>query len=232
MAQYFAKRVVSSNKLVKQLRREISAHPKKAAALGLLALVALWFWAPLVWGWIGSQDTETATEVEPVADGLPAQPPGPISNLQPTPKKEEKTESPRHPWQKLVKWMEDDWRTSAANVVSSRRDPFRTPKPEVAESQPKDETPEPDQQEVTPESLGLVLSGTAVGPRRRVAQIGGKTFRIGTTISVTKDGQQYQFTLVEVHSDRVVLERNAKRFELKIPTTGSSDRIELYGSTN
>ena len=222
---------MSSNKLVKQLRREVSAHPKKAAVLGLLALVALWFWAPLVWGLIGSQETETATEAQGLPDGLPAQPPGPISNLEPSPKTEQKTESPKHPWQKLVEWMEDDWRTSAANVVSSRRDPFRTPKPKVAESQPKDETPEPDQQEVTPENLGLVLSSTAVGPRRRLAQIGGKTFRSGAIITVTKDGRQYQFTLVEVHSDRVVLERNAKRFELKIPTAGGSDRIELYGST-
>jgi len=231
VTQYSAKRAVNSNKLVKHLRREVAAHPKKAAALGLLALVALWFWAPLIWGWIGLQDTETTTEVGPVAGGLPAQPPGPISSLQPAPKKEEKAERPRHPWQKLVEWIEDDWRTSAANVVSSRRDPFRTPKGEVAESQPKDETPKPDQQEVTPESLGLVLSSTAVGSRRRVAQIGGKTFRLGTTINVTKDGQQYQFRLVEVHSDRVVLERDAKRFELKIPTAGGSDRIELYGST-
>ncbi len=36
-------------KLTKQLRRDVAANPKKAALLGLMVVVALYFWGPLVW---------------------------------------------------------------------------------------------------------------------------------------------------------------------------------------
>ena len=40
------------DKLARQLRRDVAASPKKAVALGLMVLVALYFWAPMVWKWI------------------------------------------------------------------------------------------------------------------------------------------------------------------------------------
>jgi hypothetical protein len=40
---------VKLDKLVKQLRRDATANPKKTALLGVMALVALYFWGPLLW---------------------------------------------------------------------------------------------------------------------------------------------------------------------------------------
>ena len=53
------------NKLARQLRREAMANPKKAAVLGLLLLVALYFWGPLVWGRVAG---DGASEKPPAAE--------------------------------------------------------------------------------------------------------------------------------------------------------------------
>src|SRR5437660_3518976 len=43
---------VSLNKVTSQLRRDLAANPKKAAALALMVAVALYFWGPLAWKFI------------------------------------------------------------------------------------------------------------------------------------------------------------------------------------
>ena len=44
-------KLVKLHKLAKQARRDLLANPKKAAILGLMLLVALYFWGPLLWKW-------------------------------------------------------------------------------------------------------------------------------------------------------------------------------------
>ena len=48
------------DKLAKRLGRDLAANPKKAAALGVMALVALYFRAPLVWGWFSQGERKGA----------------------------------------------------------------------------------------------------------------------------------------------------------------------------
>ena len=219
--------LVNLKKLTKRLRREAAANPKKTAVLGLLVVVALWFWSPLVWGWIAPDDEQSVAEVGPTADATSKRSPTQKEKAQ-TP---EKPQAPKHPWRQLVKWMEDDPRTSPASLIAKMRDPFSTPQPKVAENKPKAEA-KPPQEEITPESLALTLSSTVVGGRRRVAQINGKTFEQGKSINVSKDGQQYRFKLLEVYSRRVVLQRDdGERYELKIPAETDPNRIEWHGST-
>lgn len=223
------------SKVSKQLRREAAANPRKAAVLGLLAAVALWFWAPLVVGWMAPDCGQTETVATALAtDVVPALPAKTPANPGTTPKK---AESPRYPWQQLVEWINNDLRTLTANFSLENRDPFVTPESQFVDPDP-DPMPEPDSQpekvppDVTPESLGLVLSSTIIGPRGRVARINGKSYGPGQTVKVSNDGQEIEFTLAEVHPRRVVLSREGKRFELKIPSAIRTGRIEMHGSSD
>ena len=221
-------------KVAKQLRREIITNPKRAAILGVLVVVALWFWAPLVWGWIAEDDPAVeATAEQSAADSATTLPTDSPAQSDTMPKE---AESPRHPWHQLVQWMDNDPRTSAATLMFPQRDPFLAPKTAVVEDQPEDqpedEPEEVQQEEVTPQGLGMVLSSTIVGPDRRVARINGKSYQEAGTVKLTKDGQQIEFTLVKVYPRRVVLERDGKLFELKIPSAADSGRIELSESTH
>jgi hypothetical protein len=222
---------VTLKRLGKQFRRELTKNPKKAAFLGLLVVVALYFWAPLVWGWVAkSGSTAGNTPAATVAGspaGLPAQSPTAAS---PTPGK---NDPPTLPWQQVVKLMDSDPRTLAADMVVQRSNPFAPPKTETPKLEPK---PEPETTKpalaMTAQGLGLVLSSTIIGPSRRVARINGKTFEQGQTIEVLKDGQHISLTLSEVQPRRVVLTRDSSQVELTIPDPIQSKRIEFTGKAN
>ncbi|MHC4180828.1 MAG: hypothetical protein ACYSWU_25290, partial [Planctomycetota bacterium] len=119
--------------------------------------------------------------------------------------------------------------TSAVNPLLGRRDPFLISSTGSAAAELKDE-PGETLLEATPENLGMVLSGIIVGPRRRVAQINGRSYRQGKTVRLVRDGQQIEFTLAAVYPRRIVLKRNGEQFELTIPAPVRSGRIELLGS--
>lgn len=230
------------SKVTRQLRRELTAHPKKAAVLGLLVLVALWFWAPLVWGWIAADDpaakapsasasvgnASSALPRGPAAVSVPAAP-ATIAAASSAATKVDKR--PNYPWHQLVQWMDNDPRTSPADPALGRRDPFLSGGTEVAEADLGD-GPTEIPSEAAPADLGMVLSSTIVGQRRRVAQINGKPYRQGEIVRLEKDGQQIEFTLAEVHPRRVVLRRKGHEFELSIPAPARSGRIELLASPN
>jgi hypothetical protein len=108
---------VNLGKLARQVKREAATNPKKAAVLGLMCLVAVWFWAPLVIDWVGPNEGSTAKTAKTVpaaavANGvsLAAARPGK------TPKDESPSPQPEHSWQKLVEWMERDPRTKPASL--------------------------------------------------------------------------------------------------------------------
>ncbi len=220
---------VTIDRFVKQLRREATANPKKAVVLGLLGVVALWFWAPLVWGWIGPDeaDGETAKAVTPTEPATIVASPMAVSPH--TNSKE--AEGRQHNWRQLDHWMNNDPQTLAATLVSDARDPFRASQTEVVNAKSTEEV-EKLPLEVTPESLGMSLSSTIIGPRRRMARIDGKTYQQGKPVTLVKDEQRIEFNLLEVHPRHVVLEREGVRFELKIPSRASTGRIEVFAGAN
>ncbi|MBW8884592.1 MAG: hypothetical protein JF612_07410, partial [Planctomycetia bacterium] len=55
-------KAVNLEKLAKQLRRDTAANPKKAAALGLMILVALYFWGPLAWKWFSASGSKRSAK--------------------------------------------------------------------------------------------------------------------------------------------------------------------------
>ncbi|NUQ64257.1 MAG: hypothetical protein HUU20_17445 [Pirellulales bacterium] len=218
---------MTKNKWIKRLRREITANPKKAAILGLLLLVAVYFWLPLVWGWVSEGGT-TASVPSPGAEEQPLLP----AAVAPQPSGEASSPAiPAYPWQQLVQWMNADLRAVSSDKLGALRDPFHTLGLLVAEREEEPEAAASKPPVVwTPESLGLQVSSTVAGPARGVALINGRIYEAGETIDVSKNGQTMTLTLAEVHPGRIILQSGQERFELAIPQRAISGRIELVGS--
>jgi len=220
---------MSLNKLVRQLRREAVANPKKAAILGVLALVAAYFWGPLVWGWVTlEQASGGAPNAETQADTEPATPAN-TASTQPEETSEKEQKACLYPWTQLDEWMREDPMTAPHEDLTGWRDPFASPSAgaDAAEGEETQAAVFP----VTPESLGVELSGTLIGPRRRVALIGGKAYRAGQTITIDHAGRPIDLELVEVHPRRIMLEWEGNRFDLAIPERKTAAQIERGGQT-
>ena len=213
-------------KLGKKLRREATASPKKAALLGLGALVAAYFWAPLILGWIGKEDTGVvATAVAQSTPAATTTPPASSAGQAAT----ENNKPTRPSWPQLAQWMESDPRTMTAPALTSTRDPFESAAAVAAEAEVVEQPKAPPPPVVTPAAAGLVLSSTIIGPQRRIAQINGKIYSVGQSIVVAKEKEPVtaRFTLIEVGPRRVVLESNGQRFDLLIPEPGQSSQMEI-----
>lgn len=218
------------SKWIKRLRREATANPKKAAVLGLLLVVALYFWAPLLRGWIGKKDlSEKDIAVAPASKGENAFP----LRAQETTTNKPAQEAAVHTWEEWDQWITRDPRTKAVKDLPVHRDPFLPVRKVVQEKTEKPLTPkriEPTRIAVTPASLSMQLSSTVVGPSPRLAVINGKVYREGEVISLNKDGRKVAFTLTQVRARQVILSSPDGRFELNLPERKRSGRLELSSS--
>lgn len=190
-----------------RLKRDVAKSPAKIAVLGLVILVAIWYWAPLIGSWLpGGGTTEasdnlevkpTASEdlvVKPVASGSPAI--SPVSN-----KGGKRPASIK--WQTVVGWLAKDFAAIPARLRDGQRDPFKREKAvsteELINQLLGDAEKEPEAEErQSPEIVGpnvelsklqLVLEGTIVGPRARSATINGNAYREGDKIPVIIDAE-------------------------------------------
>lgn len=215
----------------------MTANPKKAAFLGLLLVVAMYYWAPLVWGWIGPANSHAKEAKAALGQEIPSPNatgavPSPGSTGDPNTTTQGKKPTPDRSWDELVRCIEQDPRMKPAGGLASSRDPFHPVVREVAEKPKNDEMKAAEAAAtMTPEKLGLVLSSTVIAPRRRTALVNGRAYEQGQTIHAAKDGRQYEFTLSEVHPRRIVLKREDRQYELAIPRPASTGRLEMYGST-
>jgi hypothetical protein len=204
---------MNPSKLARQLRREAKANPKKAALLGLLLLVAVYYWGPMVWGWVAADEaTGSPPEASIGGDVAALDASAADTSERPTPEDESLV---THPWTQLDEWMRRDPMTRPVEDVTRWHDPFAVATALSEAVEPDGD--EPETSLVSPENLGIELSGTLVGPRRRVALIGGKAYREGQRIRIDRDGQSIEFELAEVHSRRIVLGREGRQFDLLIP---------------
>jgi len=214
---------VTLGKIKSRLRREMAANPKKAALLGLVTVVALYFWGPLIWGWLnqGEKNPVAAVPTTPASDiGQFAAVPANLSTDAP-----QKASTPSR--EQILQWMHDDPRMATAPPRTKARDPFEDPKSEAAnvKTEKKVKPPPP----ITPAAAGLVLTSTIIGPKRSIAQISGRTYVVGQTIEINKDKEAVRaaFRLEEIHSRRAILESRGIRFELTIPGADKSGKIEF-----
>lgn len=177
---------VNLQKLGKQLKRECVRSPKKAALLGIGLLVAGWFWAPLLQDWFGQKSTASSTTKKPtVAVATSANPTAPT------------TKSVSWDWQSLLASIQGDPQRKSAQTTFENRHPFgAAPPPLVVEDEPEEQpteepvAPEPAPKlEMTPAMLGLVLTGTLVGPHLKIATINGENYREHSRLAIRPNQQ-------------------------------------------
>ena len=225
------------SKLLRQLRREATRNPKKAGILGILALVAVWFWAPLVMNWVRGDGPKASAASKnsgsPAADSA--------AGGAATPKDPQKPDAkqPALDWQQIVRLTANDPKSQPAQAPPASRDPFVTPKSQLfpplpmvvkdKEPKPPEKKPEPVVPDVSPKELGLSLSSTIVGPRGGLATINGKAYKPNDTVVVRRESKSVEFQLTEVHPRRVVLVRNGKSYSLEIPRPNGTGQVGLVG---
>lgn len=228
-------------KLGKKFQRELIKSPGKSALLGLVCLVALWYWAPILCGWLtGAPDTPPDIRVvKPTVPGTTDS--GLVADAK-------KVVSSICDWRTLTKWMDDDPATGPAVLPEDQRDPFGRPRASVSEKliqQIQDEidgelTVEPkttggDEPDIS--DLKLVLSGTIFGTRFRSATINGSSYQEGDVVRIpvgtdseatdAATGKAIELELVEVQPSHVVLKRGGKKHLLQLELGGLAfgDRI-------
>lgn len=237
---------MSAAKLSKQLKRELKANPQKAGALGLLCLVAAYFWGPLLFK---SEDkkvmpaTAAPNAATTVAAGSAPEAPTIAST------------KPNWDWRTLSNRIESDpsmRSVTGKSEVEGARSPFDAPV-KVEKQEPidgelvdlleeaylagiLDEKPVITKQ-MTSAALNaypLRLSSTLVGTRARTAIINGKAFAQGTPLGKLNN---VELVLEYVDPRSAVVAWNGMRRELRIPRAGEQppdpppDEAELGGMT-
>jgi hypothetical protein len=221
---------VKLDKLAKQARRDLKANPKKAAILGLMLLVAGYFWGPLLWKWLapakakGGKDSQTALILED--DPLEVTPQAKPGALRP------------FRWEKVRQQIRSDRFMVPASFEKHWPNPF-APLPIATQIQKSAEgeaqaaiAAAKTETQITPESAGLTLASVAIGPRRRSATISGNTYREGQTIESaggeSVPANRPAFRLVKIEQHGVELEHNGKTWWLEFdkPKLAHGDEIE------
>lgn len=210
--------------LVNRLQREVKANPAKAAGLGVLSLVACYFWAPLILGFMKPAQ-ETAATPPPGAAAATAPspsapaPPAPASAATPgQPPSATSSDALPYDWQKYAKLIEEDAKMRPSQDLPSERDPFVNP---LAAAQAKAErevsATAAAAKPITPAEAGLVLTTTLLGARKKIAEIDGRSYSIGDRVQAFTESSSASFRVVEIFPRRVVLEGHDQRYELTIP---------------
>jgi hypothetical protein len=192
-------------KLIRQLRREARANPKKAGFLALMLLVAMYAWAPVVMNW-AAPDPLAVAPPAPSAVALPGRQMASTSGHRPL---------ALPPWQLVAAWIDGDplmrpgW--GGQEHLAYGRNPFAPDQSaqRAAGSRPDDEAPG----NASPAELGMVLTSTVIGPLRRTAMINGKAYPQGAEVQAANGTR---FVLSRVEPRRVVLSRGGRHFELAI----------------
>jgi hypothetical protein len=205
---------VKLDKIARQIRRDIAASPKKAAVLGLMVLVALYFWAPMIWGWIKPGDTGSSAVVAASDVILEDEPVDPAKAA----KKEGRTFS----WEKVRRKVAADPRMTPAIYDASWSDPFRQPEAAIAagvaatKTGPQTAAAKP----IDPAALGLTLNSVAISAKRRAAVISGQKYREGELVPLGgKDGASatgIEFRLTKVGFHEVQLEYQGHTYTLEL----------------
>lgn len=209
------------DKIARQIRRDIAASPKKAAVLGLMVLVALYFWAPMIWGWIkpsdgGSKAVASATEVI-----LEDEPIDPV--------KATKKEGRKFSWEKVRRKMAADPRMTPAVYDASWPDPFRLAEAGTAGTTVKTGPQTPAAAPIDPAALGLKLTSVAISAQRRAAVISGDKYREGELVPMggkdkaSPTGIAFRLTKVGFHEVQLEYQGQTYTLELDRPQLAPGD---------
>ncbi len=205
-------------KLSATAKREMRRSPKKTVLLGLMCLVALYYWVPIVKGIFGgSSDAEELANNGLIVPTTPATP-----TAAPAVQRARKTD-----WATLAKWIESDPRMQPAKLEIDH-DPFRSQAALLAEQQAAVAMQLEAMEAIHPAKVNLKLQSTAVSPRRQTAVINNKTYELRGIVSVeTRDHGLVEFQVVGIQPERVTLERNGKHFSLTIVQKALNPRDQI-----
>ena len=221
------------DKLASQLRRDVAANPKKAAALGLMVAVALYCWGPLVWEFVQSAQNNQADQAEMAKLILTDDP------LQPADKAQGRAQARFH-WERVRPAMSQDPYMASATFEAVWADPFgmppgateeRSETPHAATSSAASSAPV----DLDPAEAGLVLTSVAIGPKRRGATISGERYYVGDEITIgSQDGNAplARMRVTNITRDSVELQGHGKLITLRLvrPRLASGDAIERGSS--
>jgi hypothetical protein len=218
---------VNLDKLNKQLRRDLAANPKKGVALGLMVLVALYFWGPLVWKWTVASGRKSAAKVNMASLILTDDPAVPSQQVK-------SRGGARFRWEKVRQLIHNDPRMVSATFEVGWIDPFAkpgalAPAPQVVEI--STEETNASSVPIEPETYGFVLTSVLIGPRSRAAVINGEPCREGDLLEIPDKIDKTvirkvrvleirrQLAVLEVDGTRVTIEQNK-------PKVAHGDQIE------
>lgn len=208
--------------LKKQLVREFRASPAKAIALGVLFVVGLYFWTPIVAARLFKKSSAPPAVETASTSGVST----PVATAVAAPASKAKPEAGLPDWHDVADWIERDARTKAVAWSAEVRNPFAVTKPKPRrEAKPLVKAPPPQKpKEIDPDELGLVVTGVALGPGGRTAMINGQPYREGHTIAL-EDGLEVQ--LRRVSPKRVQFECQGQSFELAVASSGGASAIVI-----
>lgn len=196
---------VKTQQVVNQLTREIKRNPAKAAVLGGLLVVAVWFWFPLIQRWLGPSNVASA---KPTDESIVV---SPTSSPVATTASPASTTS----WKSTVKQIRNDPWMKAGTLRSETFDPFYPEQPLDTQLTSIETAPEatlvPD---VSPETAGLAVTSVITGGRFSMARINKRNYHVGDEI--TLQGGQVTFTVVAIKNWGVLLQGQRRAYELHL----------------
>jgi len=179
---------MTSNSFGKRLARELTRNKAKSAALGILVLVALYFWLPLFGKYFkkkkNTPSAAPAVETTPIASASAApKTPGAMAE-----------EIPQFDWKEFLTWMAHEPRMTVVSTSAETRDPFSPSVSKRAVQQEQlasEKTEEPEEPKIVlgPKECGLQLRATFVGARSSSANLNGVNYRVGAWIPIPGTGE-------------------------------------------
>jgi len=214
---------VKLDKLVKQLKRDVTASPKKAAALALMLLVALYFWAPLVWKWfVPTGDKAGGGQTAGLI----------LTDEPPTAGEAEASGRLRLPWEEIRQVIQTDPRMTSAALDERWPDPFARPAP-AAPAAVDAESPEAAGGATAaagePREASLVVTSIAISRRRKSATINGDTYEENDTVPSGADARETSagYRIVRIERQAVTLERDGRTLVLELSRPGLAQGDEI-----
>ncbi|MCA9269576.1 MAG: hypothetical protein KDA41_13940 [Planctomycetales bacterium] len=195
---------MAKNSLATRLAKDLKRNPKKTAVLALLALVAVWFWIPLVTPYFASEST--TDNVAPTST-VAAQPAAAApKSAKPAPDLD---------WKKVAQQMEQRTLLQRQAIESLNAGAFSAfAQAEAVETAVEEEAfdaeataaPAATPVDLSPDALGLQLSSTLIGGRVSLAVISGRVCRVGNVVVVPVDDKEYEFQVAAISPDEVAMQ--------------------------
>lgn len=186
--------------MIKQAKREAKASPAKAAVLVILLIVALYNWAPMVYGWVAGSSSAKSGSSKKSASNLAMSQPDATSASHEKSGSESKSakkpiDSSEASWKQLAQWIDTDPLMEPADWPDGVACPFRDGE-NTSENRGIDEveadlpveTAVTTVERPTPDSIGLDVSSFVIGPEGRMIRLGDDIFHEGEEVRIFGSG--------------------------------------------